>query len=453
MDWLSQVVPDQLPCIRWYTVIPALLGYMTVPVIVFWFFCRYAEAPFKWRHGIFYMAFSAVLSVLEIQLQLPGSFGLFLETLLLVFCGRIFSQKSWMETAAISILILSVLNVSNSMIRWMDHRVIAPLILSHDLFVTPSDTIRESLRVVIVSCILVVILKKFRESIRCTNRQALLQLTVPVFFISMVGRMIQDSIYGKGEAAIWDPHTGEVEVISNININYSELFFLQVFACLCLFAMLFAYHKITGILQAEQKLRLLEQQAEQQKQYLQEAKIREQRTRAFRHDIKNHLTVLAGLLKKGQAVSAYSYLSRLDELSAELSYPVHTGEAAADVLLGSKLSAAKEKKIRISCEVEIPKIEGMTELDWCIILSNALDNAVKACDEVAEGERYIEIGSRRKGNFYLLCLENSCSKKVQSAAEEGTGLSNIRSVVEKYQGIMETEVSQGNYKLNLLFVI
>ncbi|MCI8549079.1 MAG: GHKL domain-containing protein [Lachnospiraceae bacterium] len=453
MDWLSQAISDGLPYIRWYTVIPALLGYMVVPLIVFRFFCQYAEAPFKWRHGIFYMVFSAGFSVLELGLQLPGSIGLFGETLLLIFCGRAFSKKSWMEASAVSVLLLSVLNVSNSMIRWLDHRIIAPVILSHNIFVIPSDTIRESLRIFIVSCILIAILKRFRESIRYTNRQALLQLTVPVFFISLVGRMIQDSIYGKGEAAIWDPRTGEVEILPNININYWELFFIQVFSCLCFFSILFAYHKITGILQTEQKLRLLEQQAKQQRQYLQEAKMREQKTRSFRHDIKNHLAVLAGLLKRGQTDEACRYLSCLEELSAELSYPVHTGEAAVDVLLGSKLSAAKEKKIRISCEVELPKIEGMTDLEWCIILSNALDNAVRACDEVSEEEKYIEINSRRKGNFYLLLVENSCSHKIQGVVKEGVGLSNIRSVVEKHQGIMETEVSRGRYKLNLLFVI
>ena len=93
----------------------------------------------------------------------------------------------------------------------------------------------------------------------------------------------------------------------------------------------------------------------------------------------------------------------------------------------------------------------MKDMDWCIILSNALDNAMKACEDVSEEERYIHIKSRKKGNFYLLVIENSCDKKIKKIPKDGTGLCNIRTVMEQNNGTMENTILNGNYKVKLLF--
>ncbi len=90
-------------------------------------------------------------------------------------------------------------------------------------------------------------------------------------------------------------------------------------------------------------------------------------------------------------------------------------------------------------------------MDWCILLSNALDNAIKACQEVPEEERYIHMSSRKKGNFYLLTVENSCSRELEKAPEDGIGLSNIRAVAEKNHGTVENTAFDGTYRLQLLF--
>ena len=122
-----------------------------------------------------------------------------------------------------------------------------------------------------------------------------------------------------------------------------------------------------------------------------------------------------------------------------------------DALLRSKCSAAEQHKIRIRPELAIPDQSRVADMDWCILLSNAFDNAVKACEEVPEEERFIHVFSRKKGNFYLLTVENSCRKELKEVPGDGIGLSNIRTVAEKYHGTVENAVSDGTYRLQLFF--
>lgn len=434
----------------WYFAVPAFLGYIIQPMIACFFFCRCLLSPFRWHIGILYSLLSFSLSMLEMAGNIPGSLGLTAEILLLTLFGRLFLRQGWRRTLSASVLVLSVLSVSSSIIRWLDVNLMAPFVLSHEALIYPSDTVRECIHLVFAACFYTAILKKFRPSIKEANRQALLYLTVPVFFISLVERIIRDSLYGNGITA--DYTDGILRIIPNRTIHYGEIFFLQLFACACLLFTLFAYQKILAILQKEQEAQVLRIQASIQETYLKEARMREQKTRAFRHDIKNHLAVLAELLKTGRHLQAYGYLTQLEQVSDSLSYPVQTGNPAADALLGSKLFAAKQLEIQIRCEIMLPKHSKVSDLDWCILLSNALDNAIKACSEIPKENRYLHLSSRRKGNFYLLSVENSCNPKLEKLPEEGTGLKNIRTVASRYGGKAEICFSPGTYKLNLLFV-
>lgn len=449
MDWGMWEIGDISYYFRWYIAMPYVLGQIVLPCITYLFFCRYCRAAFSWYASVFYTGMWVCLCELESKFQISGGIGLVMEILLLIFCGHIWLRKNWMEALTMAVLIISILSVTNSMIRWLDYRIIAPFVIAHENFIVPSDAFRELLKVLLLISFFVLILQLFREGIVAERPLTLLQLTIPGFFIASIERVIQDSIYGKGLAV--DYYTREIQ--PNININYGEILFLQILAGVCLFAALLVHQKIVNILYSQQRLCLLEQQTEEQEKYMEEAKVRYQKTSSFRHDIKNHLTVLAELLKMGEAEKAYGYLVNLEEIAKSLSYPVSTGNTAVDALLGSKCFIAKQKGIQVQCEIKLPGDAMVKDIDWCIILANGIDNAIEACESVDKEERYIHISNKRKGNFYVLSIENSCNKTIWKLPEEGTGIYNIRAAAESYQGRVETSVSQGVYKLNVLFII
>ena len=61
------------------------------------------------------------------------------------------------------------------------------------------------------------------------------------------------------------------------------------------------------------------------------------------------------------------------------------------------------------------------------------------------------MSGRRQGAFYLLLFENTCAG--DALPPEGTGLSNIRAVAEKYRGAVLAEREGGRFTLSVLLDI
>lgn len=223
---------------------------------------------------------------------------------------------------------------------------------------------------------------------------------------------------------------------------------LQAMGLGALLCALYAYRQLCRGFAAQGELRAVTQAAQAQKIYLAEARIRYERTRAFRHDVKNHLSVLDGLLAAGRTEEGRAYLKKLTAASEELSLPCQTGSPVVDVLLGEKLGLAEDIPWEVS--LTLPSPCGVDEFDLCVIFANALDNALAACRQ-APGNRFLRVSGRRQGAFYLLLFENACADAV--LPPEGTGLSNIRAVAEKYHGAVLAERERGRFTLSVLLDI
>lgn len=230
--------------------------------------------------------------------------------------------------------------------------------------------------------------------------------------------------------------------------RHSTLLLLQAMGLAALLCTLYAYRHLCQGFQAQAELQSLTQAAHEQKVYIAEAQARYERTKSFRHDIKNHLSVLDGLLRGGKLEEGRAYLKKLETVSESLSFPYQTGNPVVDILLGEKLGLAKEIAAEVS--LLLPKPCGMDDLDLCVLFANALDNAITACRSV-DGARVIRVGGERQGDFYLLTFENTCPDGPLPPA--GTGLSNIEAVAEKYHGAVLTEKNGGRFYLSVLLNI
>ena len=95
-----------------------------------------------------------------------------------------------------------------------------------------------------------------------------------------------------------------------------SLLVLQMLGLAALVCTLCAYKRVCDGFRLRSSLASLEQETNAQRTYVEQARMRYGQTRAFRHDIKNHLSVLDGLLRSGQA-------ERARELPAEAGGSVH----------------------------------------------------------------------------------------------------------------------------------
>ena len=183
-----------------------------------------------------------------------------------------------------------------------------------------------------------------------------------------------------------------------------------------------------------------------------EAKARYEKTKSFRHDIRNHIAVIKKLLQTGKEEQALDYIRDMEDMSEELSFPCSTNNPVVDILAGNKLGIAKSMGIDVCCRLLLPYPCGVRDIDLCIILSNALDNAVCACKNMdGAAEKYIRISGRIQGDFLLMEIENSFQGR--GMLREGTGLSNIRAVAEKYHGAMSIKTQGTVFVLHVMLII
>ena len=236
----------------------------------------------------------------------------------------------------------------------------------------------------------------------------------------------------------------------SVNSQILALLALQLLGMGAFLSALCAYKQTCDGFRAQVSLASLKQEAHAQRAYVTEAQMRYEQTRAFRHDIKNHLSVLNGLLKSGDYEQAHSYLQTLDAVTEDLSLPFHTGSPVVDILLRDKLGLAKAEGIEAEVSLSLPQPCGVEELDFCVIFSNALDNAIQACKQV-EGPKSIRITGERQCDFFMLEFENTCAPGPDIVM--GTGLSNIKAVAEKYSGAMTMEKAAATFRLNVLLNI
>ncbi len=231
-----------------------------------------------------------------------------------------------------------------------------------------------------------------------------------------------------------------------------QLLLIQLLGLGSLLCVLFAYRKLTEGFQLETELSLLKQEEHLLRQYVDEAKTRYENTKSFRHDIRNHMTVVGELLQEQKPQEALRYLNDLQYLAEDMSFPCSTNNPTVDILLRNKLGIARNHGIDVSCFLQLPYPCPIADMDFCIVLSNALDNAIQACGKVKGGaDRHICVEGSVQGDFLLLQVENSCNPDI--SYRPGQGLANIRSVAEKYHGTMEAERGGTVFHLNVLLII
>lgn len=267
------------------------------------------------------------------------------------------------------------------------------------------------------------------------KKQHVFLILTPILFIFLMGEYISTIIYR-----------------TDSDVKHDQMFWIQLLGMASLFCMLTAYKKLLENFRLSTELSLLEQEERSLNQYVEEAKTRYERTRSFRHDITNHITVVKELLQGGKTEKALNYLRDMGEMTEGLSFPCCTNNPVADILIGNKLGIAKSMGIDASCSLCLPFPCQIRDIDIGIVLSNALDNAVHACKQMdPHTERFIRVTGRRQGDFLLIEVENSFEG--DKLPRKGTGLSNVKAVTERYHGAMSIKTSHAAFTLSVLLII
>ncbi len=304
-----------------------------------------------------------------------------------------------------------------------------------------------------LSCLCYAAVCKCVKQESAAGKQYVLMSLAPLLMVLTASSYISYELYG-------NVVTIDTDVRADL-LGDGSILLVQAAGIISVLCVMYAYRKLTSQFCLDAKLAMLVQKANFQEQYVAQAQAHYDSTRALRHDIRNHLSVVKGLLSKGRVDQAKAYLGRLDEAAGQMAFPFRTGNPALDVLLENKFVLARRKGIVMEGFLKLPNPCFADEVDLCVIVANALDNAIDACGKMPAGmERVIRLSSRMQGEFLWIGIENSFCQEGHGQGKshggrirQGTGLSNIKEAASRCGGKVDLRITDNMVCFSVMLLI
>lgn len=180
--------------------------------------------------------------------------------------------------------------------------------------------------------------------------------------------------------------------------------------------------------------------------------------RTFRHDYINHLSSINALIGEGFYSDAQNYIDKLTESTHRNEAIFRTGNRLADAIFTDKSENCKNFA---DIEFDGCITDKIGNSDICIILANALDNAVEACKKCPERGK-ITIAAQIRQGYWTMTMRNPTvsadSEGIMKTSKEdernhGFGLLSIEQTVKKYDGTMAVSIKDGMFELSVVLKI
>lgn len=410
-------------------------------LMVFCFFTGFLQKKVKAVYSILFAVFGA--AILEI-LNLQGILAFLVFIILLMAAGKLLYRADFGSASLYAVVTVEIMALCFGLCNSLSY-ILFPVVLEKNPGIC--GFIFEWGGNIFSFMLAVLCYRVIQQCCTCdetAGRKYIFMILMPALLIFLASEYINENVYG---------NTVTIEKDGLMSgVNPYQMLFMQVLGAVSLFCIIFSYKKLAESFRRDKEAAQLELQAHSLGQYVEEAKLRYEKTKSFRHDIKNHITVVKELLQNQKTEAALQYVEGMENLTADLSFPVSTNHPVLDILLGNKLGIAEENQIEVRCSLEVPYPCGISDIDFCIILGNALDNAIFACNRIGSGkQKYIHMTGKVQGDFLLMEIENSYSGR--RMIRSGTGLTNIRVAVEKYHGAVEIRTEGGKFVLSILVII
>ena len=163
-----------------------------------------------------------------------------------------------------------------------------------------------------------------------------------------------------------------------------------------------------------------------------------------RHDFRHVIGALDEMLSAGNTDEARAYLTSYRISMPKNEVVSYCDHPALNALLNYYGEAAHQHSIRLRIIADLPDKLPLSDVDLCNIAGNILDNAITACLDIPETDRYINLSISCPNDVrFGIVASNSFSGKVMMDGDlylsthrggSGIGLSSIRTAAERYGG-------------------
>ena len=201
---------------------------------------------------------------------------------------------------------------------------------------------------------------------------------------------------------------------------------------------------------------LLHMQITQQEKRIREEEKNYREVQLLRHDLKRYLVTYRQLLQDGKYEVIEADIDKILGKRLNTNHCVYTENTILNAVICEKMEQCSIKNIKI--EVQVNADKDMDSIEYGVVLSNLLDNAIEAEEQEKEENRYICLNIGVEQNMIHLVVSNYISESVlqnnalletskKNKQLHGIGLRGVKEFVNNKEGEIEI------FKENHMFVV
>lgn len=224
--------------------------------------------------------------------------------------------------------------------------------------------------------------------------------------------------------------------IYDSNINNSEVIVVFI-GMICLIVLLFTV--FSQVEKQGMRVKLSEERLRNslEKIHYDEVRNRRNQMEEILNNYKEELLNVKKMLKEKQLKeSGYVLESMIRLMEKTKEYP-YSSIPVVNALIFEKEKICQDNNIDLQVDLKFPEGINDNHIDICCIISNMLDNAIRACEQVKNSE--ITLTAVMKRGYLIIKCENP-SVKAPGLKPEGTGygLKILKGIAERYSGDFQT---------------
>lgn len=184
-----------------------------------------------------------------------------------------------------------------------------------------------------------------------------------------------------------------------------------------------------------------------------------EKTRKSRHDIHHHINVVYQLAKENKIEQLIEYLEEYNKIDSTKEPMVYCNNSTVDAILNHYILLAKDNGIEVHLNVALPEELKIRDTDLCIVIGNLLENAIEASKK--EENKRIKLRINRSNEYICMLVSNLYNGEIKKGhsgyysrkrefKDTGIGLSSVSAVVEKYDGRMEIDHTNGEFNVFIM---
>lgn len=234
--------------------------------------------------------------------------------------------------------------------------------------------------------------------------------------------------------------------------------FMSFAFCIAYLVFLLVYFKeYTQMQEAKQYSNLMELQLLSIQNEIEYVKTTKHTLSILKHDTRHHLNILLTLLQNNNTDKAIDYISKLNKVYDDTTFTTYSKNEMLNSILSIYQMRFIEKGFTLNCNISCEN-NIFSEIAFCAILSNALENAMHALETITIEKKWATLTISNNENHLLLKLENPIEQipkfidgiPVSKKKGHGIGVKSIVYYVEQLNGQWNFSVLDNSFILRII---